>query len=99
MVRQKGQLESNSGAPVAAAPAPPPAAPQEVEVTFVNSGEDPTYAKAELYYESTRWGALGHGDPPVAVGTYPGHRWFLVANGVYAKQFDIGNDAKQTFSF
>ena len=72
---------------------------QQLVATFVNTGADPSFAAAELYYESTRWGPIGAGNPPVTVGTFQGHRWFLVANGVYAKQFDIGPDAQQTFSF
>jgi hypothetical protein len=55
-------------------------------------------AAAQLFYESTPFGSLGHNDPPVTVQSYPGHRWFIVANGVYAKLFTVGEDAQQTFT-
>jgi len=73
--------------------------PSKVLVTFANTRQDPAFATAELYYESTRFGPLGQGNPPIAVESYPGHRWFLVANGVYAKQFDVGLPAQQVFEF
>lgn len=82
----------------AAAAAAPAAAPTQKVIVFQNTGQDPAMAKAELYYESTRWGPLGHGDQPVTVGSFPGHRWFIVANGVYAKLFTVGEDAQQTFT-
>lgn len=82
----------------AEAAAATPAAPVQKVATFQNTGTDPTMAAAELYYESTRWGPLGHGDPAVSVGSFPGHRWFIVANGTYAKLFTIGEEAQQTFT-
>lgn len=82
----------------AAAAAAPAAAPTQKVIVFQNTGQDPAMAKAELYYESTRWGPLGHGDNPVTVGSFPGHRWFIVANGVYSKLFTVGQDAQQTFT-
>ncbi|CAB9499464.1 expressed unknown protein [Seminavis robusta] len=75
------------------------AAPTQKVATFQNLGTDPAMAQAELYYESTRWGPLGHGSAPVTVGTFPGHRWFIVANGCYAKLFTVGEEAQQTFTF
>ena len=78
--------------------AAPPATPTQKIATFQNTGSDPTMATAELYYESTRWGPLGHNDPPVSVGSFPGHRWFIVANGIYAKQFTVGEEDVQTFT-
>ena len=66
--------------------------------TFSNTGSDPTMATAELYYNTSRWGPLGHGDNPIAVSTYPGDEWYIVANGVYAKLFKIGDDDQQQFT-
>lgn len=83
---------------VPGAPAPAPAPTQKV-ATFKNLGTDPSMAQAELYYENTPFGPLGHGDPPLTVETYPGHRWFIVANGTYAKLFTIGEGAEQSFTF
>lgn len=90
-------VTTGPGATNAAAPAPSPATTQK-KATFVNSGKDPAMAAAELYYESTPWGKIGHGAQPVSVQTFPGHRWFIVANGIYAKQFTIGNDDQQTYT-
>jgi hypothetical protein len=84
---------------------PPPAPPSPVlqptgkNITFVNTGRDPAMAAALLYYESTPFGSIGHGSPPVSVTSFPGHRWFIVANGVYAKIITVGEEAQQTFSF
>ena len=94
--RQQAAAEQQAAAARVAPPAP--AAPTQKIATFQNTGTDPTMAAAELYYESTRWGPLGHGDPPVSVGSFPGHRWFIVANGVYAKQFTVGEEDAQTFT-
>lgn len=73
-------------------------APKEKLATFVNAGQDPGMAKAELYFNSTLWGPLGHGDPPISVSTYPNDQWYIAANGVYAKQFTVGEDAEQKFT-
>lgn len=91
------QLAIEAEAEKTVAAAPPAAATQKI-ATFQNTGADPAMAAAELYYESTRWGPLGHGDPPVSVGSFPGHRWFIVANGIYAKQFTVGEEDLQTFT-
>lgn len=96
--RQQAAAAVEQQAAAAAVAPPAPAAPTQKIATFQNSGADPTMAAAELYYESTRWGPLGHGDPPVSVGSFPGHRWFIVANGVYAKQFTVGEEDAQTFT-
>ena len=72
--------------------------PKEKIATFSNTGQDSAMVNAQLYFNSTLWGPLGHGDAPISVSTYPGDQWFIVANGVYAKQFTIGEDAEQAFS-
>lgn len=78
---------------------PKASAPTETTATFINTGTDPSMANALLYHEATLLGPLGHKDPPKIVSTFPGQRWFIVANGVYAKQFTVGNEAKQKFTF
>ena len=72
--------------------------PSQKIVTFTNTGKDPTMKDAELYYENTRYGALGH-NSNLQVASYEGHRWFIVSNGVYAKQYNVGPEANQTFEF
>lgn len=79
--------------PLAAGTAPP----ARVTATFVNTGLDPAMEAAQLHYESTPFGAIGH-KASLTVDTYPGHRWFIVANGVYAKMFTIAENAQQTFT-
>lgn len=97
--RQQQEEAERQRQAAAAAAAAPPAVPTQKVAIFQNTGTDPAMAQAELYYESTRWGPLGHGDPPVSVGTFPGHRWFIVANGMYAKLFTVGEEAQQHFTF
>jgi hypothetical protein len=69
--------------------------PDEIKATaqivaeFHNSGKDPQFQKAEVYYdEDGFFGKLGFGDPPVFVNTYVGHVWNV-------KQVD--GEAKKTF--
>lgn len=73
------------------------AVPQPMTAVFTNSGKDPRAKNAELFYETTRWGNLGHGDPPVSVGSFPGHRWFVKVGDTVIKEFVIGNDEVQEF--
>ena len=72
--------------------APPKAA---VELTFVNANTNPAMAKAELYLESTRYGPLGHKDPPLTVSTFPGHRWFIVVDGSFVRMYVVEEGEKQ----
>lgn len=95
--REEEERQRQAQAAAAAAPAPP-AAPTQKVATFTNLGTDPAMAQAELFYESTRFGPLGHGSQPISVSTYPGHRWFIVANGVYAKLFTVGDEEQQSFT-
>merc|ERR1712238_179382 len=43
--------------------------PKPLTATFKNLGTNIQLQKAELYYETTRWGNIGHGDPPISVGS------------------------------
>jgi hypothetical protein len=68
-------------------------------VTFSNTGKDPTLKEAELWFdEALYWGKLGHGEGPLKVNTYTGHRWNLRVNGEIVKEWVIGDDAVQSFS-
>lgn len=73
--------------------------PKPLTATFRNTGTNPQLQKAELYYETTRWGNIGHGDPPISVGTFTGHRWFIKVGETAMKELVIGEDAVQEFTF
>jgi len=45
------------------------------QVTFTNSGKDPNFAEADMYYIDTFWAPFSHGSPPVSVNTFDGHVW------------------------
>lgn len=70
--------------------------PQQLSAVFVNSGKDPAMAKAELYYESQKWGPL-RPDKPLRSNTYEGHRWNVRVDDKIVKTFVIGKDANQQF--
>jgi hypothetical protein len=71
--------------------------PEKKHATFQNSGNDPTFAKAQLFYEDQYWGPYGEGDPHLAVNTYEGQVWNVKVDGVVKKTFIVGKDATQVF--
>merc|ERR1712151_894638 len=46
---------------------------------FTNTGENPLFKDAELFYKDTFWSYLRPGDDPMIVNTYPGHKWYIKA--------------------
>jgi len=79
-------------------PASPSNVPVQISAQFINTGKDPLYKEAELYFdESGFWGKIGHGEGPLGANTYEGHQWNIKVNGKFVKQFVIGKDLKQTF--
>lgn len=79
--------------------APPAAEPQPLTATFKNTGANPQLQKAELYYETTRWGNIGHGDPAISVGSFTGHKWYVRVGDTVMKEMVIGRDSVQEFTF
>lgn len=73
--------------------------PKPLTATFRNTGTNVQLQKAELYYETTRWGNIGHGDPPISVGSFTGHRWFVRVGDTVMKEMVIGEDDVQEFEF
>ena len=70
--------------------------PKQIKATFTNTGKDPKFEKAELFYdESGYWGKIGHGDEALFAYTYAGHKWNIKVDGVFVKQFVIGSAANQ----
>lgn len=76
-----------------------PAEPQPLTATFKNTGNNPQLKNAELYYENTRWGNIGHGDPAISVGSFTGHRWFVRVGDKVMKEMVIGKKPVQEFTF
>lgn len=76
----------------------PAPGPSQLKATFRNSGKDPAFKEAELYYdESGYWGKLGFGDPPLVAFTYEGHRWNIKVGDKFVKQFVISADKVQKY--
>jgi hypothetical protein len=72
--------------------------PAQLTANFINSGKDPAFQVAELWYdEGLYWGPMGHGDPPLQFNTYQGHRWNIRVDGKVVKKFVIGEDEYQEF--
>lgn len=71
-------------------PASSPTQSEKKVVTFINTGKDPAYDDAELFYgDEMFWSKLGKGDPSVAVNTYPGHVWNVKVRGEVVKTWKI----------
>ena len=49
--------------------------PGQIKAQFINTGKDPVFAKAQLYFEDTFWGEFSHGDPMLNINTFAGHKW------------------------
>jgi hypothetical protein len=73
--------------------------PKPLTATFRNTGTSVQLQKAQLYYETTLWGDIGHNDPPISVGSFTGHRWFVKVGDTVMKEIVIGNDDVQEFTF
>jgi len=54
---------------------------EQLHATFRNTGKDPLFQKAELYFQETFWGKIGWGDPALSVNTYEGHEWNVQVDG------------------
>ena len=74
-----------------------PSAPEQLYAIFTNTGKDPAFANAELFFQDTFWGKFGHGDPPLSVNTYEGHQWNVMVDGKVAVTWVIGPAASQNF--
>ena len=73
--------------------------PKQIKATWTNSGKDPQFVEAELYFdESGYWGKLGHGDKPLYANTYEGHRWNIKVGDKFVRQFVIGKEPTQAFT-
>lgn len=63
--------------------------PGELQATFSNSGKDPFFKNADLYFQETYWSPLGADDPPSSVNTFEGHQWNVYVDGKPVKQWVI----------
>ena len=49
---------------------------QGISAIFRNTGKNPKFAKATLYYElNQEWGDISFGSDPLSVNTFEGHVW------------------------
>ena len=73
-------------------------APNAIQASFKNSGNDKFMNEAELYYDEAQfWGKLIPGGPALHSGTYEGHRWNVRVDGKVVKSWVIGKDPQQEF--
>lgn len=71
---------------------------EQITATFRNTGRDPAFAKAELYYDQdTLWGKLGHDDPDLGANTFEGHRWDVKVDGKIVKTWVVEKGDIQVF--
>ncbi len=71
--------------------------PKQLLATFTNSGEDPFFSHADLYFQDTFWGKFGHGDPPLSVNTYEGHEWNVIVDGQVKQTWIIDARDRQEY--
>jgi len=70
---------------------------EQVLATFKNTGKDPKYANAELFYKEMFWGKLGHNDPPLRANTYKGHTWNVKVDGEVLQNWVVDDKLVQVF--
>lgn len=72
--------------------------PKQLLAIFTNTGEDPEFSHADLYFQDSFWGKFGHGDPPLSVNTYEGHEWNVMVDGRVMKTWIIDTRDRQDYS-
>ena len=63
-----------------------------VQASFTNTGKNPSYATAELYYEDQFWAKFGPQDPVIKVNTGRGHLWRVVVDGDEVQRWIVDRD-------
>jgi len=66
----------------------------QLQATFTNTGKDPKYDEAEIFFQDTFWAKLGKGSPTAKVNTFSGHEWNVKVGGKVVKQWKIKPDEK-----
>jgi hypothetical protein len=69
-----------------------PSGYEQLHASFSNTGKDPAFKNAELFFQETFWGKLGWGDAPLGVNTFEGHEWNIQVDGVAKKQWIISKE-------
>jgi hypothetical protein len=64
--------------------------PVRKSAVFENTGANPEYRTAELYYTDQFWSKFGPDDPVVSVNTYDGHVWNVKVDGKVVQTWTIG---------
>jgi len=71
---------------------------QQINAVFKNTGRDPRFEKASLYFQETFWGPLGHNDPELRVNTYQGHVWNVMVGVEVLQTWTVGSEESQRFT-
>lgn len=71
----------------------------KISAEFENSGQDPTFAEAKLFYQDQFWGSLKPGDPVLGVNTFEGHVWNVKVNKKVVKTWVITEEDGPTQKF
>jgi len=74
-----------------------PNEPKQLHAGFKNTGTNPKYKSAKLYFEDTFWGNLGFDDEPLGVNTFKGHRWNVRVGDEVVIRWVIDDRDVQTF--
>jgi hypothetical protein len=74
-----------------------PTGPQQLHATFSNTGIDPAFTTASLYFQETFWGNLGKNDPPLSVNTYEGHQWNIIVDDKVKRTIVINTEPNQSY--
>ena len=68
------------------------------KAVFQNDGGDENMKNAELFFQDTFWGKLGHGDPVLNVNTYEGHQWNVKVDKKTVRTFVIDKRPMQKYT-
>ena len=71
---------------------------QQKQASFTNTQSDESMKNAVLFFQDTRWGELGFGDPPLNVNTYKGHEWNVKVDDEIVRKFVIDDRPKQLYT-
>jgi hypothetical protein len=70
---------------------------KQVFASFRNSGNDPAFRDADLYFDDKFWSKIGHGDPIMPVNTFEGHVWHVKVGDEILKTYVISDEDEQLY--
>ena len=71
--------------------------PGQLHATFINTGKDPNFRRAKLFFQETFWDDFGPGKR-LGVNTFEGHEWNVRDGGIEGallKRWVIKSDEKE----